>query len=208
MDKYHEEIICVVIQTQPKEEAIRTYSYSKAGYFNPLWTPQLVRLTDQIRSHYAQYSDYVQYAVTLQTKLVTRRDNFRKEQLLIHLQGDFWNFNKRLNYHFFKKSCHRKPHLYSLLMLPVIEGSAFCPDEKRTLHYHVGLGNVPKEVDETELCKVIRQHWIKTKFGADDIDIQPADPGWSGYITKEVEKGNVECIDWRNASIPHEALHI
>ena len=92
----------MLIQPEPKEEATRTYSYSKAGYFNPLWTPQLARLTDQIQSHYARYSDYVQYAVTLQTKLVTRRDNFRKEQLLIHLQGDFWNFNKRLNYHFFK----------------------------------------------------------------------------------------------------------
>jgi hypothetical protein len=28
------------------------------------------------------------------------------------------------------------------------------------------------------------------------------------YITKEVERGNIDCVDWRNACIPHEALHI
>lgn len=197
----------MVIGDEAENETRRTFSCSKAGYFNPIWANQLVQLTEQIQKHYAQLSPHVQYAVTLQTKLVTRHDKFQREQLLIHLQGDFWHFHKRLNYHFFKKSCHRKPHLYSLLMLPVIEGSAFSPDGNRTLHYHIGLGNVPEGVSDIELYNVVRQHWLKTKFGANDIDIKPADPGWSGYITKEVEKGNVECIDWRNASIPHEALH-
>ena len=146
----------MVIDSKAESETKRTYSCSKIGYFNPIWTNQLVQMTEQIQKHYAELSPHVQYAVTLQTKLVTKRDNFQREQLLIHLQGDFWHFHKRLNYHFFKKSCHRKPHLYSLLVLPVIEGTAFSADEHRTLHYHIGLGNVPKEVNEIELYKVVR----------------------------------------------------
>jgi hypothetical protein len=89
MDKYHEGDICVVIQNEAQNEVARTHSYSKVGYFNPVWTPKLVQMTEQIQKFYSQHSPLVDHAVTLQTKLVTIRDNFSREQLLIHLQGDF-----------------------------------------------------------------------------------------------------------------------
>lgn len=198
----------MLIETQTCENEPRTYSSSTIGYFNPVWTSNLVLMTDQIQRHYKTYSPYVEYAVTFQTKLTTRRDKFRLEQLLISLQQDFWHFNKRINYECYGKASHRKPHRYSLLILPVIEGTAFSSEGDRTLHYHLGIGNVPKAYNEIDFHRIIRSNWTKTKFGIDDIDFKSADPDWSGYITKEVEKGNVDCIDWRNASIPHEALHI
>ena len=196
-----------------KSETIRnkerpTHYSSRIGYFNPVWTDGHKFLVDEIQNHYNSYSGHVQYAVTLQTRLITKRDKFRAEQQLITLQEDFWHFKNRINYHFYGKTGHRKPQIYSLLLLPIIEGSAFSPEGDRTLHYHLGIGNIPDEASFNNLCFVIRKHWLKSKFGTDMIKVTSADPDWTGYITKEVERGNIECVDWRNASIPHEALHI
>ena len=190
-----------------KRERPAFYS-SKIGYFNATWTDRHKLLVDRIQTHYKSFHPYVRYAVTLQTRLITKRDKFRSEQQLITLQEDFWHFKNRINYHFYGKTGHRKPHTYSLLLLPVIEGSAFSPEGNRTLHYHLGIGNIPEEASFSEFCSVIRKHWLKSKFGSDMIRIKSADPDWMDYITKEVERGNIECVDWRNASIPHKALHI
>ena len=185
-----------------------THYSSTIGYFNAKWTDNHRLLVQDIQNHYLSYSPHIRYSATLQTRLITRRDKFRSEQQLISLQEDFWHFKNRINYHFYGKTGHRKPLIYSLLILPVIEGSAFSPEGGRTLHYHLGLGNLPDEASFNELCSVIRKHWLKTKFGTDMIRIKSADPDWMEYITKEVERGNVDCVDWRNACIPHKALHI
>ena len=178
------------------------------GVFNNALTPQLQRQIEEVKKHYGQLSPYVQFAITLQTTLIVRRGAFEAEKQRIMLQEEFNHFRKRLNYYFFKKGNYRNPQINSLLILPVIEGSGFSPEGKRTLHYHVGLGNVPNHINDIELQKIIRDIWLKVKYSQDKIDLQPADPGWADYITKEVEQGNIDCIDWRNACIPHEALHI
>ena len=61
-----------------KREAIRnkerpTHYSSRIGYFNPLWTDAHKFLVDEIQNHYNSYSGHVQYAVTLQTRLITKR---------------------------------------------------------------------------------------------------------------------------------------
>ena len=171
-DKYQEGDNCVDIDQKikrAKREAIRnkerpTHYFSKIGYFNPIWTDGHKFLVDEIQNHYNLFSEHVQYAITLQTRLITKRDKFRSEQQIITLQEDFWHFKNRLNYHFFGKTGHRKPNIYSLLLLPIIEGSAFSPEGDRTLHYHLGIGNIPNETSFSELCFVIRKHWLKSKF--------------------------------------------
>jgi hypothetical protein len=64
---------------------------------------------------------------------------------MISLQEDFWHFKNRIKYHFYDKTGHRNSRIYSLLILPFIEGSAYSPKRERTLHYHLGLGNIPDE---------------------------------------------------------------
>lgn len=61
-----------------KREAIRnkerpTHYSSRIGYFNPVWTDGHKFLVDEIQNHYNSYSGHVQYAVTLQTRLITKR---------------------------------------------------------------------------------------------------------------------------------------
>ena len=181
---------------------------SKIGTFNTVWTDNQKALVDKTQNHYQSFGPFIRYAVTLQTRFIPKRDKFRVEQQIITLQNDFWHFKNRINYHFYGKTGHRKPNVHSLLILPTIEGTAFSPEGERTIHYHVGFGNVPREVSAHEFHYVIRKHWLKSKLGIDMIKVKSADPDWMEYITKEVEKGNTQCVDWRSACIPHEALHI
>jgi hypothetical protein len=185
-----------------------THYSSIIGYFNAKWTDNHRLLVEDIKNHYHSYAHHIQYSVTLQTRLITRRDKFRSGQQLISLMQDFWHFRKRINFRFFGKNNHRKTYIHSLFLLRVIEGTAFSPEGGRTLHYHLGLGNLPNEGSFNELCYIIRNHCPKSKFGADMIKVKSADPDWMEYITKEVERGNVDCGGWRKACIRHEALHI
>ena len=93
------------------------------------------------------------------------------------------------------------------MLLPIIEGSLFSPEGLRTLHYHVGIGNVPADMDIRELRKAIFAQWEKTSYGQMDIDFKPGNEGWISYITKEVEQGNTRCCDWLNAYVPEIALY-
>ena len=44
--------------------------------------------------------------------------------------------------------------------------------------------------------------WSKTRLGQRDIKLMPGDEGWIGYITKEVDGGNIKCCDYANAYVP------
>ena len=174
----------------------------------PILNTGTARTVQEIRNHYHKLAPHVQYAVTLQTKLIPHHDALRAEQQRISLQEDFWHFRRRINYGVFGKASHRKPDRYSLLILPVIEGLRFSPAGLRTIHHHLGVGNVPADITNGEFGSLVCDAWRKTRYGQDDINITPADPGWIIYITKELEQGHIDCVDWPNACVPHEALHI
>ena len=74
------------------------------------------------------------------------------------------------------------------------------------LHYHVAVGNLPIGLDLMKFKTLVRQLWVGTHYGKDDVVITPADEGWVEYITKELKGGNIACIDWPNATIPYDAL--
>ena len=163
---------------------------------------QTIKIMDSIFDFYLKYSSAVQYAVTFQTKLVINRDQYLGEQQMISISTDFSDFAKRVNRAVFGQANRRKPEIYSLLMLPTLEGSGFCPDGTRTLHYHVGVGNVPSHISEEKLRTIMFCEWSKTRLGQRDIKIMPGDEGWMGYITKEVDGGNIKCCDYANAYVP------
>jgi hypothetical protein len=151
-----------------------------------LYTPSedKLRHMDAVYDFYVKHADHVQYAVTLQTKLVVKRDRDLSEKQRISIEDDFRIFAKRLQREVYGMGHRRKPQKFSLMLLPILEGSLFSPEGLRTLHYHIGIGNVPA-----------------------DIDIKPGNQGWMSYITKEVEQGNVNCCDWLNAFVPEIALY-
>jgi hypothetical protein len=90
-DKYHEGVKCVEIREKilkdRRNEALErdrpTHYSSKIGYFNANWTNHHRLLVDDVKNHYLSYSSHIQYSITLQTRLITKRDKFRSEQQLI-----------------------------------------------------------------------------------------------------------------------------
>ena len=162
---------------------------------------------DAVYDFYVKHADHVQYAVTLQTKLVVKRDRDLSEKQRISIEDDFRIFAKRLQREVYGMGHRRKPQKFSLMLLPILEGSLFSPEGLRTLHYHIGIGNVPADMDMKKLRSIIYAQWEKTSYGQMDIDIKPGNQGWMSYITKEVEQGNVNCCDWLNAFVPEIALY-
>ena len=166
------------------------------------------RNADQQADQVRRWSSRVKMALTLQTKLIVKRDNHRQDQQWIDLQEDFHRFSSRLNYRLFGNLNRRKPQRYSLLMIPIIEGRRFSPEGERTLHYHVAIGNLPPEIPLLRFRDLVYAEWATTKFGKMDIELLPADTGWLNYITKESRTGNIECVDWRNMSTPRHVLSV
>ena len=177
---------------------------------NPLFAPTAA--TRRTACRYTEIceflSSYVKLGITLQTKCVIKANPKAAEAQIFELENEYRYFSNRLNYALYKKGSKRAPQLNTLLMLPTLEGRGFSPYGDKTLHYHVAVGNLPVGLDLLNFNKLVRQLWAGTRFGIDDVVITSADDEWVGYITKELSYGNVECIDWPNASIPYEALDI
>jgi hypothetical protein len=60
-------------------------------------------------------------------------------------------------------------------------------------------------MDLLEFTKLIRSEWAKTRYGANDIDIQPPSRGVLEYVTKEMKRGNRDRVDPVNTFIPQLA---
>ena len=158
------------------------------------------------------YAPYCTHAITLQTRLSTLNVSAKHmENLIERASRTARQFTRRLAVATHGNGAIRKPHLYHPLIITAIEGTQNTYDNNRTLHLHIALGNIltPTSRIQTEeqLKTTIRNEWLATADGVDDIDIQQmTSDRWITYLTKEFEDGNAECIDWQNCYIPHATL--
>jgi len=85
-------------------------------------------------------------------------------------------------------------HGVRLSAIPVLEGG-----RGKRLHYHAVI-DCPLVELEDSFPNLIQTAWEKTKWGYNQIDIQPgADNGWINYISKLNDKPNfADSIDWEN----------
>jgi hypothetical protein len=83
-------------------------------------------------------------------------------------------------------------------LIPVIEGG-----NGKRLHYHVMI-DCPRADLQSDFSKLVRDTWLRTQWGHDQIDIQPqADIGWINYISKFRDKPNYsDAVDWPNYHNP------
>ena len=158
------------------------------------------------------YAPLCTHALTLQTRLPTLNASEAKMTAIKErAQRTARQFNRRLAVAAYGNGAIRKPNIYSPLIITAIEGTLNTYDKNRTLHLHIALGNIltPTSRIQTEeqLMTAIRNAWLATDDGVDDIDIQQmTSDRWITYLTKEFEDGNAECIDWQNCYIPHATL--
>ena len=170
---------------------------------------QLKASTQQFLNAYAPFCSH---AITLQMKLPTLNASAeRMECLLERARSTTRQFNRRLAVAAYGNGATRKPNLYHPLIITAIEGTLNTYDKNKTLHAHIALGNIltpnSKIQTEDQLKTIIRNEWLATDDGVDDIDIQQmTSERWMTYLTKEMNNGNMDCVDWQNCHIPHAAL--
>ena len=169
-------------------------------------TSAQMKLVDGIYDFYVEQSEHVTFSVTLQTKIVVKREKGLSDKQRINLENDFRIFATRLQRSVWGMAHRRKPKKFSLMLLPTLEGLIFSPEGFRTLHFHVGIGNAPADMTVEKLHKSISTEWKKASYGRTDIKVKPAGEGWLAYITKEVERGNTQCCDWGNSFAPDFSL--
>ena len=160
------------------------------------------------------YAPYCTHALTLQMRLPTLDANEKRmDKLFERATRTTRQFNRRIAFAAFGNGAKRKPNLYHPLIITAIEGKLNTYDKNRTLHAHIALGNIftanSNIKTEAQLRQTIKDEWLKTTDGINNIDIQLMHSiGWITYITKEMQNGNMECVDWQNCHIPYAALSL
>ncbi|WP_067674898.1 rolling circle replication-associated protein [Tsuneonella dongtanensis] len=83
-------------------------------------------------------------------------------------------------------------HGQRLPCLVALEGT----NDKR-LHYHIHL-DCPREDLVPTYPRLISELWERTDWGHREVDVQSADEGWVGYITKLRDKADYSAaFDWQ-----------
>ena len=160
------------------------------------------------------YAPCCTHALTLQMCLPTlNASEKRMDKLYEQATRTTRQFIRRIAYEAFGNGVKRKPNQYHPLVITAIEGTLNTYDKNRTLHAHIALGNIltthSNIKTEAQLKQIIRETWLATDYGKDDIDIKTMqNNGWITYITKEMQNGNMECVDWQNCHIPYAALSL
>jgi hypothetical protein len=170
------------------------------------------RLESASKDYLYLYAPHCTHALTLQMKLPTLNASEERMSILLErARRTVRQFNRRIAVAANGNGATRKPNLYHPLIITSIEGTQNTYDRNRTLHAHIALGNIltahSNIKTEYQLETIIRNEWLATADGIDDIDIQQmTSERWITYLTKEFESGNRECVDWQNCHIPHAAL--
>lgn len=150
------------------------------------------------------------YALTLQTNLYTYGiSEATMTQRVDALRSSLHKFRMRFN-RLLTGNGHRRNNDYLPIFVAAIEGTQNTYDKNKTLHVHVALGNLQPNATYELLLDAITQLWLATEVGTDDIRLDRLTVGteqrWSGYISKETYRGNIECIDYTNTQIPSKIL--
>ena len=118
-------------------------------------------------------------------------------------------FNKRL----FGRRATRKPMRYQPLIIATLEGSLETTDRDLTLHYNLGIGNLPDGLTDADLLIALRSSWVDDAGQRNDIFMENVSGnvararGWIGYSLKEAEsRRNHDVWDFENTQIPYDAL--
>jgi hypothetical protein len=113
-----------------------------------------------------------QYAVTLHTRYRRLSSKVALELSADRASHDFKFFANRLNYSIFKNAYKRDPENNRLLIVPCLDGMTFAANSGKTLHYHVGIGNVPETITIDLLEALVMKAWSKVQSARKNINVK------------------------------------
>lgn len=159
----------------------------------------------------ADLFEHFTHALTLQTKLKTYNASAaRMEHQVQQAQQSIHYLRMRLNRTLYGNGSRRNPNLVPIF-IPVLEGSTNNYDHNKTLHYHVGIGNLPNNCSTEMLTDAVTQIWSSSSAGTSDVLVQEMNArtpyNFSKYIVKEFDDNNIDVIDYPNAQLPQYLLN-
>ena len=132
------------------------------------------------------------------------------ERMAINLKKDLRHARNCFNKELYGNGAIRKPMLYSPLLIPTIEGTREVSNPKKSIHYNIYLGNLPKALTTEDIKTLWTYCWVDKAKQKHDIYItEPLANTQShllNYGTKEAQFGNTGCWDFENTQIPYLAL--
>jgi len=132
------------------------------------------------------------------------------ERMTFNLRKDFRHARNCFNKELYGNGAIRKPMLYSPLLIPTIEGTREVSNPKKSIHYNIYLGNLPKALTTEDIKTLWTYCWVDKAKQKNDIYItEPLANTQShllNYGTKEAQFGNTGCWDFENTQIPYLAL--
>ena len=154
----------------------------------------------------ADLFEHFTHALTLQTQLKTYNASpARMAQQIEQAQQSIHYLRMRLNRTLYGNGSRRNPNLVPIF-IPVLEGRHNTYDHNKTLHYHVGIGNLPNDCSTELLTDAVTQIWSSSSAGTSDVLIQELNNRspyqFSQYVLKEFDCGNLDVIDYTNAQLP------
>jgi hypothetical protein len=150
------------------------------------------------------------YAITLQTCLPTYAVSEATMEKRIELtRRSLFDFRLRFN-RLMTGNGWRRNNNYLPIFLAAIEGTQNTYDKNRTLHIHIAVGNLHQAATQELIADGIRQLWMATEIGTEDIMVdrltKDTEVRWIKYISKEAGAGNWQCIDYINTQVPQKIL--
>jgi hypothetical protein len=134
------------------------------------------------------------------------------ERMTFNLRKDFRHARNCFNRELYGNGAIRKPQLLRPLLIPTIEGTNEIENPKKTIHYNIYLGNLPKILTTEDIKTLWTYCWVEKAQQKNDIYItEPLANTQShliNYGTKEAQFGNLSCWDFKNTQIPYSALNI
>lgn len=168
--------------------------------------------SNDIRANFNSYADQITHAAVGHTHFrPANRDQIQIDRMVEAARKQVHYFRRCFNQFLYSAKSHRKPELYTPLMLTTMEGANGNALQDRTIHFHFSLGNIPGALTTDELRQVFRHCWVE-KAGLSERGLWLRDrhdhgiQGWNNYITKEAERGNMGTWDFENSQIPHAAF--
>ncbi len=163
-------------------------------------------LKQAYQAYAASLVDQCTHALTLQTNLRT----YNKSAKGIAFKSDgaiqaYRQFVPKLNRILTGNGWTRNANFIPLI-IPALEGKTDTDDQCKTLHFHLALGNFDiYRIDVNAIEKIINC-WQSTEIGTSDIKLRTLvdgrESGWGNYISKEVWKNNLDCVDFANLQKP------
>jgi hypothetical protein len=172
-----------------------------------------MKITDEtIREFLCSHANHITHWAVAHTHFHTyHATNAEVLSMKTAAQKQVRYFLRTFNQYLYQSKAHRKPQLYTPLVITTIEFAKASPFKQDTMHFNFALGNIPKNLTTEELRKIFEHCWVdKAKLSSKALwlkdAVQAENTNWLNYITKEAETGNIETWDFENTQIPHLAL--